>query len=677
MTLSQHPWCGQTLESEVFPEVSYLLIRVLGEGGMATAFLAKRIQGETATPCVLKITDPALVIANPERAQLIVSKEAVALGRLNEQVPPTPYVVRLLDTGASELRHSNEVVLAVPWLALEFVHGGPLGVTLEERVENCLNSTGAGFNVARARHLIQCLEQGLKAIHSVGVVHRDLTPGNILCCGNAEDEMGKISDFGIARPEGMDKTFAAVVLGTPGYAAPEQFLGQQENITSRTDVFSFGALVYFVLTGRPLFDANNVMAAVALARSPERLSLSSSGSLEPGLAGASELLAELDEAIAAATAWEAHERPASIALAAMPILRALARAQRISRSKHAGTMPAHEHTAQNRSIVWAPRSIASGSRQIRYPAWNSDGTCVALSDLQVEYHTGINWVNASSLCPDTRRPRFVVPLGPDSWLFGGDDGLLTVHREGRSYPVEGSAPRLSYVLGAGDPADLCSLVALTSDGEYLLTSLVSHRWVKPYRLPANYRVHAIARLDSTSFVISGDRMDNGQGWLAIFQPLFFNFDQLELRGGSAVALFSSYREGLHQERPMFGCTTGGTLLLLKAGELHEYRFDERGKAIALEPEDGYQISPATQRFRTVNHDGESVCWLASDHALSRIEIIDGAVVSSLDSVLQLPHHYGALRSIFSKPGFCLALASDGAVLEGRGRLTSRSFPPTS
>ena len=99
-------------------------------------------------------------------------------------------MVRLVDTGATHLNGANRP--PTPWLAVEYVHGGVESTTLEDRVKGCIERTGVAFDSARAAHVVKCLATGLNAIHGVGVVHRDLTPGNILCCGFGEAEIFKI-----------------------------------------------------------------------------------------------------------------------------------------------------------------------------------------------------------------------------------------------------------------------------------------------------------------------------------------------------------------------------------------------------------------------------------------------------------------------------------------------------
>src|SRR5262249_33828073 len=157
------------------------------------------------------------------------------------------FVVRFVDTGTVFVPALRDVEL--PWIALEYVHGGTEGTTLEHRVTYSVRNTGYAFDPARAAHAIECIAEGLTAIHDASGVHRDLTPGNVLCCGFGASEVLKIADFGIARPSGLQATFGGVVLGTPGYAAPEQSFASDGEVGPSTDVFSFACLAYFALTG--------------------------------------------------------------------------------------------------------------------------------------------------------------------------------------------------------------------------------------------------------------------------------------------------------------------------------------------------------------------------------------------------------------------------------------------
>jgi serine/threonine protein kinase len=272
---------GRVIQSELQPGVTYRLERQIGEGGMGSAYLSLRQAPDGLSPVVVKLVRPAFGANSDRAAALVVKKEAVALGRLNERVPPCPFVVRLVDTGAAQLNGPQHA--ATPWLAVEYVHGGVEGTTVLERVTYHIEQTGEAFAGARVAHLVRCLASGLTAIHGVGVVHRDLTPGNILCCGFGEAEIFKISDFGIARPAGLNATFGGVPVGTVGYAAPEQCMPDLGASGLTIDLFSFACVVYLVLTGDEYFPADTPVQAMLLMREKKRRSILDGRALAPEL----------------------------------------------------------------------------------------------------------------------------------------------------------------------------------------------------------------------------------------------------------------------------------------------------------------------------------------------------------------------------------------------------------
>src|SRR5690606_1171084 len=111
---------GTSIHSESQNGVSYRLERCIGEGGMGVAFCALRHALEGLAPVVIKVVRPEIALNADHTAAILVRKEAVALGRLNERVPPTPFVVRFVDTGTAEVLGPGGPPL--PWLAIEYVH---------------------------------------------------------------------------------------------------------------------------------------------------------------------------------------------------------------------------------------------------------------------------------------------------------------------------------------------------------------------------------------------------------------------------------------------------------------------------------------------------------------------------------------------------------------------------
>jgi serine/threonine-protein kinase len=170
--------------------------------------------------------------------------EAEALARLKHL-----NIVQIHEVGEHNGRH---------FLSLEFVEGGSLDAKLKQ---------GALGTRAAAR-LVEQLARAVQAAHEAGVVHRDLKPANVLLTGNGTP---KITDFGLARQLDCDarQTRPGEVLGTPSYMAPEQAAGNTRAVGPAGDIYSLGAILYDLLTGRPPFKGTTVLDTLQLVQSAE------------------------------------------------------------------------------------------------------------------------------------------------------------------------------------------------------------------------------------------------------------------------------------------------------------------------------------------------------------------------------------------------------------------------
>jgi len=212
-------------EAEDYPEIpGYEILGVLGRGGMGVVYRAFDI--ELRRSVALKMVHP-LVLASPAvLARFRV--EAEAIGRLQHA-----NMVQIHEVGQRG---------GSPFLVLELVDG--------RKLAECV--AGQPQPPRRAAELVETLARAIHFAHCQGVVHRDLSPSNIMV---TTDGTPKITDFGLAKLVigGGEQTQSGELLGTPGYMAPEQAKGRQESVGAPTDVYALGAILYDLLTGAPPF----------------------------------------------------------------------------------------------------------------------------------------------------------------------------------------------------------------------------------------------------------------------------------------------------------------------------------------------------------------------------------------------------------------------------------------
>jgi predicted Ser/Thr protein kinase len=215
---------------------AYRLLEKIGEGGMGVVHLAQAPDGHRVA---LKVLRPHVVGDDEARERL--AREVASLRRVR-----SPRVAEVID--------------ADPWGATPFVATRYVpGLSLDEQVghEGVLRGD-------RLRHFAAGLADALLAVHSVGVLHRDVKPSNVLLEGRSP----VLIDFGLARlAEDPRLTVTGWLLGTPGYLAPEILYG--DDATTASDVHSWAATVVFAATGRPPFGRGPAMAVMDRVRRGE------------------------------------------------------------------------------------------------------------------------------------------------------------------------------------------------------------------------------------------------------------------------------------------------------------------------------------------------------------------------------------------------------------------------
>jgi serine/threonine-protein kinase len=214
----------------------------MGEVDLAEHELLKR-------PCALKLIRPAAVA------------DGKALERFEREVRLTatlshPNTVEVYDYGRAEDGTYYYVMEYLPGLNLTdlVAHHGPLPP-------------------ARVVYLMRQVCGALREAHAAGLIHRDIKPSNIFAARRGGmDDVAKLLDFGLVRPPATARlahlSAEGQVIGTPLYMSPEQASGGRE-LDERTDIYSLGAVAYYLLTGRPPFERETIVAVlIAQARDP-------------------------------------------------------------------------------------------------------------------------------------------------------------------------------------------------------------------------------------------------------------------------------------------------------------------------------------------------------------------------------------------------------------------------
>lgn len=211
---------------------SYAIEKKIGSGGMGTVYLGKHV--ETDQIVAVKVLPASF--SRDEGAVARFSREIETLKQLSN-----PYVVELYDSGIDE----NETY----FYAMEYVDGDTLSARLrqEKRIP--------------WRKVIEISIQicaALKAAHDAGFVHRDLKPSNLIF---TQDGTVKLTDFGVAQVFASGRlTVTGGIIGTAEYMSPEQAEGKRA--TKKSDLYSLGAVMYAMLTGKPPFSGKTTLDIV-------------------------------------------------------------------------------------------------------------------------------------------------------------------------------------------------------------------------------------------------------------------------------------------------------------------------------------------------------------------------------------------------------------------------------
>ena len=225
------------------------ILEKLGEGGMGVVYKARDTHLDRLV--AIKVPPPEKV-TDPERRSRFV-KEAKAASALQH-----PNIITVHDIVQAE---------GLDLIVMEHVEGKTLDAMIPR----------AGMRLSEALKIALQIAQALAAAHGKGIVHRDVKPANVMVgTGGAV----KVLDFGLAKlnepaaaagaselPTGDARTAAGVILGTPAYMSPEQAEGKP--VDARSDIFSFGAVLYEIATGRRAFTGGSWASTISAVLSQE------------------------------------------------------------------------------------------------------------------------------------------------------------------------------------------------------------------------------------------------------------------------------------------------------------------------------------------------------------------------------------------------------------------------
>ncbi|MFD3501622.1 protein kinase [Streptomyces sp. NPDC058678] len=393
---------------------AYMLLARLGAGGMGQVYLARSPGGRLVAIKVIRdeITD------HPE-----------ALARFRREVETvravrSAYTANLIDASLEAAPY---------WLATEFVSGPTLSQAVGER---------GALPPETCRRVFAALAEGLAAVHTHGVTHRDLKPQNVILAAQGP----QLIDFGIARGAGQTAlTEAGFAPGTPGYTAPEVLL--RNEVGPAADVFALGATLAYAATGRPPFGMGEA-AGVSYRAVHEPVDVLG---VEPGLAALIEACVAKDPAARPGLGEVIARCGVRAALVEDPFYAGLAQlAEAVPQTPAAGRAGAVPQTPTVQSVAGpvAPPAYAPASPHDLPTAGAGYGyTPTELSrPTQAGRRRGVLWLSVGAVV-------VAVGAGTAFMLFAPDDKKDDGSKAGGGAAVSPSASKSAESPAASEPAE--------------------------------------------------------------------------------------------------------------------------------------------------------------------------------------------------------------------------------
>jgi len=234
---AEDPFLGRTVNGRV------KIVRAIARGGMGKVYYGEQLA--LSRPCAVKVLEKRLAGGDAGEFNKRFLLEASTSAKLTH-----PNVVKIFDYGETED--------GVVWLAMEYLDGKTLSQELE----------GGRLEPGRAINIAMQVARALREAHALGVVHRDMKPGNVfLLTRDDEGDLVTALDFGLVKvaasvegDDGANLTQIGQIMGSPKYMAPEQSQGHA--VDARADIYSLGATLFAMICGRAPFERPNAMATM-------------------------------------------------------------------------------------------------------------------------------------------------------------------------------------------------------------------------------------------------------------------------------------------------------------------------------------------------------------------------------------------------------------------------------
>ncbi|HEX8177175.1 MAG TPA: protein kinase [Pyrinomonadaceae bacterium] len=470
----------------------YEIEREIGRGGMGVVYLAR--QTELNRPVALKMLTGHY---GPDELHRFREEAETAAG-LNHT-----NIAHIYEVGEHD---------GAPFFSMEYVEGGTLADRLRKELPSPQETASLLIQVARALHFA----------HQNGVVHRDMKPANVVL---TPDGVPKVTDFGIAKrlKEDTKLTRTGAVIGTPTYMAPEQAKGSSRHVGPAADIYSLGAILYEMLTGRPPFlpeDSETAITVRVLTEDP------------------------------VSPAWHRPDIPRDLETICMKCLAKEPRARYASAAALAEDL---RRFLDDESILAKPPSTVSHSiKWIRRHPWafiSSVAAVLVVASLlaglawwmlyirpQLEYAKQVVWVNG----------RLESAGSISQAEASGLDAYLRLTRRGRSGPIT----KVEVLNARGRPAVLRRIL----HDEMIPIYIEGLAGAQPYteRLPETTAVEFLLDEDGKAREATGRDRNGRTWWRIIYDPRFSGRNArasfVNLRGFSQSSLRTLEASHIELER---------------------------------------------------------------------------------------------------------------------------------